>query len=279
MAVEDPGHTSAPALRIARVADRRGPGRRGRDVVDELPSDARLVFVSPSHQFPLGTAMSLRRRRRCHGPRITTPRSSKMTTTPSSGSAVGRSSRCSCLIAPGGLSTWARSRSRCYPRCGLAPGRPAVHPPRDRGGQVRGRLAYPPCQHSEPSLRSSPTALRSPCPTHAGRVPRAPRPDRDRLRRDLSDELEVLPASAGVHVSALARTRSVDEMASVASEPATPASRFSSWRISRSATSSARVCCLVGAIATEHIDEGLRRLIASFDGDRRPPADVARRRR
>ena len=36
------------------------------------------------------------------------------------------------------------------------------------------------------------------------------------LRRDLSDELEVLPASAGVHVSALARTRSVDEMATVA---------------------------------------------------------------
>jgi len=31
-------------------------------VVDALPGDARLVYVSPSHQFPLGMAMSLRRR-------------------------------------------------------------------------------------------------------------------------------------------------------------------------------------------------------------------------
>ena len=32
-------------------------------VVDALPDDARLVYVSPSHQFPLGMVMSLRRRR------------------------------------------------------------------------------------------------------------------------------------------------------------------------------------------------------------------------
>ena len=32
-------------------------------VVDALPDDARLVYVTPSHQFPLGMAMSLRRRR------------------------------------------------------------------------------------------------------------------------------------------------------------------------------------------------------------------------
>jgi GntR family transcriptional regulator/MocR family aminotransferase len=31
-------------------------------VVDALPGDARLVYVSPSHQFPLGMTMSLRRR-------------------------------------------------------------------------------------------------------------------------------------------------------------------------------------------------------------------------
>ncbi len=32
-------------------------------VVDALPADARLVYVCPSHQFPLGMVMSLRRRR------------------------------------------------------------------------------------------------------------------------------------------------------------------------------------------------------------------------
>ncbi len=31
-------------------------------VVDSLPDDARLVYVTPSHQFPLGTAMSQRRK-------------------------------------------------------------------------------------------------------------------------------------------------------------------------------------------------------------------------
>ena len=31
-------------------------------VVDALPDNARLVFISPSHQFPLGMPMSLSRR-------------------------------------------------------------------------------------------------------------------------------------------------------------------------------------------------------------------------
>jgi GntR family transcriptional regulator/MocR family aminotransferase len=32
-------------------------------VVDALPERARLVYVTPSHQFPLGTAMSPARRK------------------------------------------------------------------------------------------------------------------------------------------------------------------------------------------------------------------------
>ena len=30
--------------------------------MDAIPRSARLVYVTPSHQFPLGTTMSLRRR-------------------------------------------------------------------------------------------------------------------------------------------------------------------------------------------------------------------------
>ncbi|WP_043345973.1 PLP-dependent aminotransferase family protein [Cupriavidus basilensis] len=63
VAVEDPGY---PPARIAFLAlgaqvayvpvDAQGL------VVDALPDNARIVYVTPSHQFPLGMAMSLERR-------------------------------------------------------------------------------------------------------------------------------------------------------------------------------------------------------------------------
>jgi GntR family transcriptional regulator/MocR family aminotransferase len=62
-AVEDPGYPPARMLfasqgvRIVGVpVDAEGL------VVDAIPADARLVYVTPSHQFPLGLAMSLERR-------------------------------------------------------------------------------------------------------------------------------------------------------------------------------------------------------------------------
>jgi GntR family transcriptional regulator/MocR family aminotransferase len=64
VAVEDPGY---PPLRAAMSAagaqlvpvcvDEQGL------IVDSLPSDVRIVCVTPSHQFPTGVAMSLARRR------------------------------------------------------------------------------------------------------------------------------------------------------------------------------------------------------------------------
>ena len=63
VAVEDPGYPPARELFAAagaRVApvDVDGEGLR----VDALPADARLVYVTPSHQFPTGVAMSPARR-------------------------------------------------------------------------------------------------------------------------------------------------------------------------------------------------------------------------
>ncbi|HEV6955130.1 MAG TPA: PLP-dependent aminotransferase family protein [Promicromonospora sp.] len=64
VAVEDPGYPEARelfALHGARVVpvpvDDQGL------VVDEIPPDARLVYTTPSHQFPLGMPLSLARRR------------------------------------------------------------------------------------------------------------------------------------------------------------------------------------------------------------------------
>jgi len=63
VAVEDPGYPpvrqalEAQGARVVPVpVDAEGL------VVDALPARARLVYVTPSHQFPLGTPMSLRRR-------------------------------------------------------------------------------------------------------------------------------------------------------------------------------------------------------------------------
>ncbi|HEV8393334.1 MAG TPA: PLP-dependent aminotransferase family protein [Vicinamibacterales bacterium] len=63
VAVEEPGYP--PARRLFRSLGARVVGvpvdAEGL-VVDALPASARLVYVTPSHQFPLGTAMSLARR-------------------------------------------------------------------------------------------------------------------------------------------------------------------------------------------------------------------------
>jgi GntR family transcriptional regulator/MocR family aminotransferase len=63
VALEDPGYPPAATLfaasgmRVAPVpVDEEGL------VVEALPARARLVYVTPSHQFPTGAAMSLRRR-------------------------------------------------------------------------------------------------------------------------------------------------------------------------------------------------------------------------
>ncbi len=63
VAVEEPGYQ--PARKLFRSLGARVVGvpvdDEGLDV-DALPSTARLVYTTPSHQFPLGTPMSLERR-------------------------------------------------------------------------------------------------------------------------------------------------------------------------------------------------------------------------
>jgi GntR family transcriptional regulator/MocR family aminotransferase len=63
IAVEEPGYPPARMLFDALGARVAGVPVDGEGiVVDELPGNARLVFTTPSHQFPLGPPMSLRRR-------------------------------------------------------------------------------------------------------------------------------------------------------------------------------------------------------------------------
>jgi GntR family transcriptional regulator / MocR family aminotransferase len=64
VAVEDPGYV--PATRLFGALGMRVVGVPVDDqglVVDLLPPSARVVYVTPSHQFPLGVTMSMPRRR------------------------------------------------------------------------------------------------------------------------------------------------------------------------------------------------------------------------
>lgn len=64
VAVEDPGHLSVRRTFTALGADVIGiPIDAEGLVVDALPRNTRLIYVTPSHQYPLGMTMSLRRRR------------------------------------------------------------------------------------------------------------------------------------------------------------------------------------------------------------------------
>lgn len=63
VAVEDPGYHPPRFLFQSIGADVRGvPVDNEGIVVDQLPRNARLVYVTPSHQYPLGVTMSLPRR-------------------------------------------------------------------------------------------------------------------------------------------------------------------------------------------------------------------------
>ena len=63
-AVEDPGYPQAPLILAANGARVVGvPVDAEGIIVDAIPADARLVYVTPSHQFPLGMPMSEPRRR------------------------------------------------------------------------------------------------------------------------------------------------------------------------------------------------------------------------
>ncbi|HEU4846350.1 MAG TPA: PLP-dependent aminotransferase family protein [Burkholderiaceae bacterium] len=64
VAVEDPGYPPARMLFASQGAQVHGvPVDEEGVLVAQIPSHARLIYVTPSHQFPLGIAMSLARRR------------------------------------------------------------------------------------------------------------------------------------------------------------------------------------------------------------------------
>ncbi len=269
VAMEDPGYPLARHLFVslgARVApvpvDSEGL------VVDAIPDDTELVYVSPSHQFPLGMAMSLRRRM--------------------------------------ALLSWAdRHRAAVveddYDSEFRFAGRP-IEPLHtlDRGGRVLyvgtfskvmlptlrlGFVVAPPSLQRALVLAKTVTDWHTSVPAQAalarfidtGLLARHIRKMRsvyrerfqrvgEILARDFGDCLEVIPSVAGLHLSALASELTVDETAAAAARAeangvaVAPLSQFASDPARRERQSGFVIG--YGAIPTDRIEEGLRRFRA-----------------
>jgi GntR family transcriptional regulator/MocR family aminotransferase len=272
--VEDPGYP--PAWRLfkalgARVAavpvDSEGL------VVDALPADCRLVYVSPSHQFPLGVAMSLGRRT--------------------------------------ALLSWAQRHDAAIIEDDYDSefrfGGPPIEPLQtmDTGGRViyvgsfsktmlptlrLGFIVSPPSLSEAMSAAKYVTDWHTPLAAQAamaqfidqGLFARHLRKMRgiyrarhtksvDSLTREFADHLEVIPSAAGLHVCAVARGASVEALRAVACRASAIGVEVHELaRYGVDGRPRAGLLLGYGAIATERIDEGLTRLRQCFDGR---PAD------
>jgi GntR family transcriptional regulator/MocR family aminotransferase len=88
----------------------------------------------------------------------------------------------------------------------------------------------------------------------------------DAIANDFAEHLELIPSTSGLHLTALARTKSVDEIAAVAHRAAdrgVAVRPLSSLAVS--GTPQAGIMLGYGAIPTADIKEGLRLLRACFD--------------
>jgi GntR family transcriptional regulator/MocR family aminotransferase len=268
VAVEDPGYPPPRRLFASlRARVRPVPVDEHGLVVEALPRNTRLIYVTPSHQYPLGVSMTLPRR-----------------------------------LA---LLAWAERHNACiveddYDSEFRFGGRP-IDPLQtlDRGGRVvyvgsfsktllptlrLGFLVTPPSLNAavhkakfvtdwHTSMLAQGTLARfmgeGGFARHIRKVGVIYRVRHQMitamLARDFADHLEVIPSTVGLHVAAIARHAAPGRIAAVARRAA--GSGVAVQELSRFAFGRGRPSGLMfgyGAIATDHIAEGLRRLRASL---------------
>jgi GntR family transcriptional regulator/MocR family aminotransferase len=269
VAVEDPGY--APARRVFESQGARVVGvpvDRDGLVVDALGRNIRLVYVTPSHQYPLGVPLSLPRRHQ--------------------------------------LLSWAERNDAAiieddYDTEFRFDGRP-IEPLRtlDTTGRViyvgsfsktllpalrMGFLTTPPSLraafHSAKAVTDWHTSTLSQIALarfmddgiFARHIRRAGRVYRERhtivvdtLAHQFSKHLELVPSAAGLHVAALARKASVERIVDVvrrASDAGVQVQTLAMFAVARRAR--AGLVIGYGGIPTQRIEEGLRRLRRCFD--------------
>lgn len=269
VAMEDPGYP-VPRLLFESLGMRvRGvPVDEQGIVVDALPRSARLVYVTPSHQYPLGVTMSLGRRlalldwaARNNAAIVEDDYDSEfrfeerpiepLQTLDTAGRViyVGSFSKTLLPILRLGFIVTPSSCTR------------AVH-----------RAKYVTDWHTS-MIAQAALARFIKDGSFARHIRKMNRVYRERhemvknaLTRDFADHLEVIPSVAGLHMAAVARSASSEEIDRIVHRAAErdvavqSLSRFAVGALKRSG-----IIVGYGAIATMHIQEGLRRLRECFD--------------
>ena len=269
IAVEDPGYEPprhlfhALGIRVVGVpVDHHGL------VVDALPDRVRAVYITPSHQYPLGVTMSLARRRALlawaerndaaiieddydsefrFGDRPLDP----LQTLDTRGRVIYVGSFSKTLLPTVRLGFVVAPRSL----------RLAIQ-----------KAAFVGHWHA-PTLTQNALAHLIDGGEFVRHIRRLNRVYRDRHKalvstanRILSDHLELVPSTTGLHVAALARTASVEQIDAVFSRAAQAElifHRLSAFTVS--GRPRAGIVLGYGAIPAEKIPEGLRRLRRCFD--------------
>jgi GntR family transcriptional regulator/MocR family aminotransferase len=269
VAVEDPGYPPARRLFASLGADVVPvPVDREGLVVEAIPRRTRLVYVSPSHQFPLGMVMSLARRvavlqwARAHDAAIVEDDYD------SEFRFDGRPIEPLQTIDTSGRVIYVGSFSKTMLatlRLGF------VLTPPSLSGAVRAAKHVTDWHTALPAQAALASFIDEGWFARHVRTARAVYQERHRqivatLTREFTGQLEVAPGNAGLHVCALAPALALDDVADVVSRAS--AAGVEILPLSLYSAGPTPHCGLVvgyGAIPTDRIAEGLRRLRTCFE--------------
>jgi GntR family transcriptional regulator/MocR family aminotransferase len=269
VAVEDPGYTPPRFLfeslgaRVVRV-----PVDRDGLVVDALPRRARLVYLTPSHQYPLGVPLTLSRRMtllawaernnaaiveddydsefRFEGrpvePLQTLDTAGRVLYVGSFSKTMLPTLRIGFLVVPPSLRDATHKAKYVTDWHTALPIQAALARFIEDGGFAR-------------HIRRMSSVYRA---RHTLVI--------DALNRQFSRHLEVLPSTNGLHVAALARSGSADRIDAIARHAADAGVAVQTLAFLAGDTPSRPGLVLgYGAIPTERVEEGLRRLRSCFE--------------
>jgi len=272
VAVEEPGYPPARAVfrshgaRVVPVpVDDEGL------VVSAIPPAARLVYVTPSHQFPLGTVMSLQRRAallawaerreaviieddydtefRFEGrpldPVQSLDRSGRVLYVGTFSKVMLPTLRVGFLIAPASLQPALRLAKQLTDWYGELPTQAALARFIDDGLLAR-HIRKAGREYAERRTRIA-----------------------NALQRDFSEWLELVPSAAGLHLTARVRAKvrarfDLETILARAAANGVNLTTLARYYTEPSITSPAGLLIGYGAIATQKVDEGMRRLAAAF---------------
>ncbi|MDQ8728871.1 PLP-dependent aminotransferase family protein [Bradyrhizobium sp. LHD-71] len=268
VAVEDPGYRYARQLFQSVGARVTGVPVDGEGlVVEKLPKRAKAVYVTPSHQFPLGVAMSLTRRR---GLLAWAERNNAVIIEDDYDSEFrfgGRPLEPLQTLDAAGRVVYVGSFSKTMLptlRLGFVVVPPSLQVAVQKAKFVSDWHTPAIAQNAMASFIENGGFSR-----HIRRMSSAYRERHeiltDTVKRDFSNHLELIPSSTGLHVAAYARTSSVDHIDAIVSRAVdldVAVQRFTSFSGGRKPP--VGVILGYGAIETAQIAEGLRRLRKCF---------------